>query len=592
MTYIIDIEADNFLLEATTVWCAVIYDTETKRTMQFTDIEEFVQKLNETDCQIVGHNILMYDLPLLRRLYGFKYKVSRVYDTILVSRLLEPDRLGGHSLDSWGKRLGVAKGNHSDFSKYTPEMLEYCTQDVKITELLYNMQQSELRNYPGIERSIQLEHEFAYLINKQIEAGFTLDVAKATELSNRLSEELSLLKQSLKAKMAPVPILTHYKSSKEKGIILSEDEHGYTYTCRNLVKVKKFEYEEPNPTSRQQIANYLVSKGWKPTIFTETGLPKIDETALAGINIPEAKEIGRMFRVQKMLGMLSEGDNAWLKLVKPSGRVHGDMITCGTNTGRASHARPNISQVDKDKDMRGCWKAKDGWKLVGTDASGLELRILAHYLAPYDKGAFAYEVMRRSKLPKDQDIHCYTQQLVNLDSRDAAKTFIYALIYGAGNIKLGYIKTNLRDDELNREVGGRVRGNVADNFVGYVDLLEDVKKAFKVRGYLRGIDNRPLHPRQEYSALNLLIQSAGALVMKQATINSFKLLLDKGYKNGVHYNYVASIHDELQIECDPTIAEVVGQTVVEAIRKAGTDFNLRCELDGEYKVGDTWASTH
>lgn len=585
MTYIIDIEADNFLLDATTVWCAVIYDTESKRTMQFTNIEEFVQKLNESDCKIVGHNILMYDLPLLRRLYGFKYKVSRIYDTILVSRLLEPDRFSGHSLDSWGKWLGVAKGSYSDFSKYTPEMLEYCTQDVKITELLHNLQQLELKNYPGIERSIQLEHEFAYLINKQIEAGFTLDVAKAIDLSNKLSEELSHLKDSLRSKMASVPILTHYKAVKEKGILLSEDETGYTYTCRNLVKVKKFEYEEPNPTSRQQITTYLISKGWKPTIFTKTGLPKIDKTALTGIDIPEAKETNRMFRIQKMLGMLSEGGNAWLKLVKPSGRVHGDLITNGTNTGRCTHSRPNMSQVDKDKDMRGCWKAKDGWKLVGTDAAGLELRILAHYLAPYDKGAFAHEVL-------NGDIHTYNQRNLGLDSRDAAKTFIYALIYGAGDIKLGYIKTNLRDDELNQKVGGRVRSNVADNFVGYVDLLEDVKKAFKVRGYLRGIDNRPLPPRQEYSALNLLIQSAGALVMKQAMINSFKLLLDKGYKNGVHYNYVGNIHDELQIECEPTIAEVVGQTVVEAIRKAGTDFNLKCELDGEYKIGNTWAETH
>lgn len=577
-TYVMDIETNGLLLDATTIWCIVLKNIDTSEVGVYYDKESLKAVLKDSD-KLILHNGIMYDLPVLERLWGIKYKVNQIYDTLLMSRVLEPDREGGHSLEAWGNRVGLTKIDYTEFNN--PDMdklVEYCIGDVEITHRVYNKLQESLLT----GEFIRLERQFAYLIEKQIEAGFAFDEAYANDLYLKYNMEFELYKSQLLLEMPKVEDTTHYKSIVAKGALISESAESYTYLSRNKVITKARKYTEPNPTSRQQIADYLINKGWEPTVFTETGLPKVDESSLKGVE--GAEGIVRMFTLQKKMGMLKDGQYGWLNCVR-NGRIHGDVITNGTSTGRCTHSKPNVAQTDGDPEMRRCWVAGTGKVLVGVDASSLELRVLSHYLSIYDRGSFAHEVV-------EGDVHTYNQQVMGLETRTDAKTAIYALIYGAGNAKLGFIKTKERDEDMNKIVGQQVRSNIEDNFIGYKQLVDDVQTTFKNRGYLRGLDGRPLYPRSDYSALNLLIQSAGAIIMKQALVNSFKILLDRGYKLGVHYNYVGNIHDEIQIECDEEIGEEVGKCVVEAIVKSGEDFKLKCPMNGEMKIGKSWDQTH
>ncbi len=595
-SYIIDIEADGLLLDATQVWCLVAKNLETGHVFHAVGPDNISTALQilELSEVIIGHNIIMYDLPVLQRLYNFSTKSKKI-DTLLMSRLLFPDRDGGHSLAAWGKRVGLYKGDHKDFSKFSQEMLEYCKNDVEVTHMVYQQLKTELTRYPDvIQQSIEIEHRFAEIINKQVEAGFTLDVVKAEALYNELAVEYNDLYSDLQTKMPKVRKDSHYQEVKKKGLLLSETEKDYTYITEKTKKVttKEFQHVLANPGSRQQIAEFLIQKGWKPAEFTETGLPKVDEKTLGGLKIPEAKLIARLFRLQKQMGMIKNENGGWLNYVrKDTGRVHGDVHTNATNTGRCSHSSPNLAQVDKkDLRMRDVWIPQSGMVLVGVDAKSLELRLLGHYLSRYDKGSLAFEAV-------SGDIHTHNKEAMQLNKRDSAKTAIYALVYGAGNKKLGKVVGADREDYTNNEFilakyGRELRESVEENLIGYKQLVDDVQEAFKTRGYLIGLDGRPLHPRSDYAALNLLIQSAGAIIMKQALINFMELTSTISAKLGVDFNLVANIHDEVQIECKPELAYSLKLLFITAVTKTTEDFNLKCEMGGSGQIGKTWAETH
>jgi DNA polymerase-1 len=589
---IIDIEADGLLLGVKNIWVVVCKFVGANVAVTFTTPSGLQELLDSADV-IIGHNAMMYDLPALKKVWGITYDPSKVYDTLLVSRLLLPDRLGKHSLGAWGKTLGIPKTTFSDWSKYSDEMLEYCKQDVNVAEAIYIRLKSDCLQYPKIQRAIQLEHKFANLICYQIQAGFKLDIKKAQELLGILDVERGHIKEELKTILPKQKIIAHYKTIKGKGQLLAEDEQSYTYqTANGKLVTKEFEFKDMNPNSTQQLIAFFKSKGWVPKEFTEKKTPKLDSKILNSLPYPEAKPLARVFRLTKMMGMINDGKAGWLKLVNPeTSRIHGDMLTNATNTGRASHNKPNVGQVDKkDLRMRECWIAEEGRVLVDCDASGLELRLLGHYLAPYDKGAFAYEVIQG-------DIHTFNQHAMGLEKRDSSKSLIYALVYGAGNEKLGKLvyqdKAIHETNERRLKSAGRdVRNSVETNITGYKELVDMVSMLFKQRGFLYGLDGRPLHPRSDYSALNLLIQSAGAIIMKQALTNTVDLLTERNYKLGVDYLLVGNVHDEIIIETSPSIAEEIGKCVKDAIKKAGEDFSLHTTLDGEYKIGKSWAEVH
>ena len=268
--------------------------------------------------------------------------------------------------------------------------------------------------------------------------------------------------------------------------------------------------------------------------------------------------------------------NSWNESVEEDGRVHGFVIPNGAITGRMTHRNPNMAQVPSSNSpygsqCRAVWSVPDGYKLVGIDASGLELRMLSHYMDDED---YTNEVI-------NGDIHTANQNLAGLESRSQAKTFIYALLYGAGDEKLGSVAGG------GRSVGTRLRQSFFDNLPAFKSLKNRVGSASE-RGYLKGLDGRKLFVRSEHAALNTLLQGAGAVVMKQALV-----LFDREIKKErLDAHFVANVHDEWQVEVLEKDAERVGQLGVEAIVAAGEHLDLKCPLDGEYNVGNNWSETH
>lgn len=348
-----------------------------------------------------------------------------------------------------------------------------------------------------------------------------------------------------------------------------------------MTKLKIVEF---NPASRDHITNRLIKRyGWNPTVFTDGGKPKVDEKVISNLTYPEVPAILDYLLVDKLLGMLSEGKQAWLKK-EMNGRIYGSVNTGGAVTGRCTHSNPNLAQVPKvgkpfGKECRSLFEPTKGMVLVGCDASGLELRCLAHYMARWDKGAYAKVIL-------EGDIHSVNQQAAGLPTRDNAKTFIYGFLYGAGDRKIGSI---IKGTE--RE-GKKLRAKFLRNLPALGNLVTEVKKTAKERGWLRGLDGRRLHVRHMHAALNTLLQSAGALVMKMALVIADWLLQAEGLTPGVDYEFVLNIHDEMQAEVVPHKAEMVGEILASAIHAAGQFFNFRCPLAGEFKTGANWAETH
>ena len=499
------------------------------------------------------HNGICFDAPILREHWKTTVMPSQVCDTLVLSRLLSPSLEGGHSLDAWGQRLGFPKGDFNDWDGgLTPEMETYCIQDTLVTEKLYRHLVSELKQQKFDNRSIDLEHKVQAIIAKQERNGFKLDERKATILLSELQSKLAAIEVEMQSIF---PAKTIERVSEKTG------------------KPLKAKVEVFNPGSRKQIGERLIEKGWKPDRFTETGQPIVDEGTLEGIDIPEAKAINEYLMLQKRVAQIE----SWLKALGSDGRVHGKVITNGAVTGRMTHMSPNMAQVPNSgspygEDCRDLWIVDKGYKLVGIDASGLELRMLAHYM---QDDAYTSEVV-------SGDIHTANQKAAGLDTRNQAKTFIYAFLYGAGDAKIGKVVG------AGAKEGQELKSRFLQNTPSLKKLREKVGRIAKDKGTLPGLDGRRLQVRSDHAALNTLLQGAGAIVMKQALV----ILNDSLRRAKIDYKFVANVHDEWQIEVEESRAEEAGQLGAKAIELAGKKLNMRCPLAGEYKVGNSWKETH
>jgi DNA polymerase I-like protein with 3'-5' exonuclease and polymerase domains len=544
---ILDIETN---LKHDTIWCCVTKDITTGEVNVWTEPKSLRSYLRQDD-QFVGHNIIGFDAPILNRLWNLKIRLSQVSDTLIMSRLLSPSLENGHSLDAWGKRLGKYKGSFTNFNDgLSDEMIEYCKQDVEVTHCLYTQLSKDLKDWD--QRCIDLEHSVAAIISRQERHGFKLDIAKAIDLVATWKTKLSEIEENLQSIFPP--IVTERYSEK---------------TGKKL----KDNVEVFNPGSRQQIAERLMSLGWKPEKHTEKGSVIVDERVLDGIDIPEARAISEYLLIQKRVAQVS----SWIDAVSQDGRVHGKVITNGAVTGRMTHHSPNMAQVPSGsspwgKECRECWTVDlDNYLLVGADASGLELRMLAHYMKDND---YVREVC-------EGDIHTKNKNAAGLHTRAQAKTFIYAFLYGAGPAKIGSVVGG------GRQAGQQLISSFLDNTPALKTLRTKVERLAE-KGYLPGLDGRKLQVRSAHAALNTLLQGAGAIVMKQALV----LLNAKIQKEKLDAHFVANVHDEWQIEVHKEDAETVGRMAVEAIKEAGEVLQLRCPLTGEYRIGKTWAETH
>ena len=576
MQIVFDIEANG--LQPTKVWVIVATELSTSETHTFSGdtllaFNDYIAGLGE--CEIIGHNIIGYDIPVLEQLLGTDFSKCKVTDTLVMSRLANPSREGGHSLRNWGEKyLNQPKGEHNDWDNFSQDMVDYCEQDVNVNVLVYKRLLLDLADF-GAE-SISLEHRVQSIISQQIKTGWTLDQEKAFILLAELKEKKYDLEDKVHEVFKPLPTFVKEITPKIKkdgtcsvvGLKFLGD-HWETA----VAPFSRIDFPEFNLGSRQQIGRYLQYFGWKPQQFTETGQAIVDEAVLSKVTgIPQASLIGEYLMIQKRIAQVQ----SWLDAVKDDGRVHGYVNPCGAVTGRMTHSSPNMGQVPAvyspyGKQCRDVWTVPEGYKLVGMDASGLELRMLAHYMN--DEG-YTNEIL-------NGDIHTANQLAAGLETRDQAKTFIYAFLYGAGDAKIGSIVGGTAKD------GKRLKEKFLANTPALGDLRERVGLAAG-RGYVLGLDRRRVAIRSSHAALNSLLQSAGAIIMKKALC----LLHEYATLWGIDFHIIGNIHDEIQTEVREEKAEVFGRLATSCVEAAGTYYKLNCPLAGDYKVGNTWADTH
>jgi DNA polymerase I-like protein with 3'-5' exonuclease and polymerase domains len=572
---IFDIEADG--LTPNKIWCIVTKDIHTKAVNSFgpDELQEGIKHLQSANT-LIGHNILGYDLPALEKLHNFTYK-GKIIDTLVLSRLFQPVRENGHSLKTWGYRVNYHKAEQpDDFDSYNPEMLKYCQQDVMLNEIVFQHLDKESRNFSS--ESMALEHQVAKVMVEQEKTRFLFNVEKASmllaELKTRMTEVEDEVQKTFKPKWVEDKLVTPYVKKDGQLSVrgLTKEEYEKLLKSGNYEPFMRKKLVEFNLGSRKQIGEYLEDFGWKPEKFTPTGQPIVDEGTLKKINhIHEARLIAEFLLLQKRIAQIS----SWIDELQGE-RVHGRVIPNGTITGRMTHRSPNMAQVPSihtpyGQECRACWIVPEGYKLLGIDASGLELRVLAHYMQDDD---YIDEVI-------NGDIHTTNQNLAGLQTRDNAKTFIYALIYGAGDAKIGKIINS------NKVAGERLKNRFLKNLPALEILTNRVRQAAQ-RGFLKGLDGRKIFVRNGYAALNTLLQGGGAIVMKKAMC----LLHQKIKTQKLEAQFVANIHDEWQIQVKEDIAELVGEMGVESIEEAGQYYKMRCPLTGEYKIGENWSETH
>lgn len=602
---VFDLETDGLLRQLTKIHTLSIFDTSTNRINRYdkADVLKGLRRL-ATANDICGHNIIAFDLPAIRKVYPTWETRADVWDTMVWSRLLYPDikdtdfglhkkgtlpgkLIGNHSLEAWGYRLGEFKGDfgkQTDWSEWSPEMSEYCEQDVRVTAKLYNLL-NDRTSEDVRKEALVLEHQVQWIIARQEQYGFYFDRDKALALYSDLATRKAEVYEQLTEAFPPF-----YVSGKEFTPKADNKRYGYVKGAK-MTKVRRMDF---NPTSNYHIYWMLKRKyGWQPEEWTDTpGLPRIDEIILESLDYPEAKLIHEYWTLAKRMGQLSDGNNGWLKHLDPeTQRLYGGVNPNGTVTGRMTHFQPHLGQVPGNDSpwgerCRELFTVPRGKKLVGCDADSLEMRCKAHYLGIWDNGVFAETVIYGSK-EDGTDAHTKNMKALGINERGIAKRWFYAWLYGAGVAKLAQILgvSNKKAKQKNQEF--------LDNSPSLKKLKDTVDKKVKSKGYLIGLDNRRLRIRSAHSALNTLLQSCGAIIMKKALV-----ILDNTlqYKHslipGKHYEFVANVHDEWQIEVDEDLADTVGQAAVEAIEETGKYFNLNCPVTGDYDVGDSWKETH
>lgn len=604
MKVIVDIEADS--LTPTKIWCIVCLDISTNTFHEFygETLKDFKNFSTQVD-KFIAHNGVCYDIPVLNRLLNCNIKLNQVIDTLVLSRLFNVTRTGGHSLRNFGQLFRFPKQEFNDFSKFSLEMLKYCRQDVLLTKKVYDFLLVEGEGFSS--DCIQIEHSIQHILQKQKENGFYLDQEKASQLRETclaIMKEIEFeVEQNFKPKVSLIrTVKPKYKADGSMSTVgLNRFENPLETVGGEFSLI---EYVPFNMSSPKQVVERMYEYGWKPVVFNnpspimkrkgiKRGSPKVCEENINTLpdSAPKvAKRIGTYLMCANRAKLVEQ----WFNSLGSDGRVHGDVIGVGANTHRMAHIMPNMANVPsvsfKDDghpklgldgrfgfECRDCFTVQDSINrtLIGVDAKAIQLRILAHYV---NNKEFTDAMI-------NGDIHQFNREALGLGSvtngRAIAKTFIYAFLLGAGDPKLGSIVGGTTKD------GAILRAKFMENVTGLKEIKLKNERDAK-RGFFIGLDGRKLPIKSAHFALSSYLQGGEAVVMKAAYIEWYNKIL----KQKLDAKGVAIIHDEFQIDSLISDAEQVSKIVIQAIRNTTKTFKLNCPMDGEAKLGLTWARTH
>lgn len=587
MRVVLDLEA-NALNDPSEIWCICIKDIDTGKTFEYTHgTYQAFQHQAKDFTQVIGHNIIAYDLVHIRNLLGVDIPGRMVIDTLILSHLFHFSIPGGHSLEAWGERLKHAKVglNISDWSVYSDAMVDRCRNDVELNEKLYTFLRAKLDRKEFWE-AIRVEHDVARICCDLRSNGFAFDLDRAKELDKELRDRLSVLETELQAAFPPKLKVTQLKTK---------------------VKVEQIPF---NPASPKQIVERLDEAGWKPTNPTATGKSwKVDETNLATLPDEAPKAAHRLVEYLLLVARtrtLKQWFDAYDIRDK---RIHGRFRSIGTWTHRMAHVEPNMGNVSAEKSikykgeylkqlatdlggrMRRLWICGDDNWLVGTDAEGIQLRIFAHYI---DDKEFTNSVISGKK-ENGTDPHSLNAAILGC-GRDTAKTFIYAFLLGAGDGKLAEVLG------VDREHGRASKERFIAAYPGLERLKRDVIPRDARRGYFQGFDGRLVPCDSEHLMLAGYLQNGEACIMKHANVLWRKELDERLLRRERNasadlpdlYKQVNFVHDEWQTEVRGSreAAEYVGRLQADSIKRTGESFQLRCPMAGQYALGKNWLETH
>ena len=608
MQTIFDIETNGFYQDCTTIHCIAL-----KRIGIDNDVQLYTQSnindaldILENSEALIGHNIIQFDIPVLEKFYPSRKFTHNVLDTFNLSCIVFPQRQK-HGLEDWGKDLGFEKFNpmtgkeYTDeewkerkktkdeaWDKYTSEMGAYCQQDVRVTELV--LWQCNVDEIP--KSVIELSNKFSWCISQQVINGHKIDTENLLKLNAQIEQDEVVAANELLSKL---PSFTDYtfkvykRSNKNKNIKAGDIECIEVITPFNL-------------SSTYHWMRYLKEKyDFNPPLVRRKGkdepTPSLDDEVLASIEdkYSEIKDLLLWKTANKIRKMIFNSDNSLYNLLDKDGIIHGKVYTDGTVSGRCSHNKPNLSTMPSVRtddngpikgikgkyayEVRNLFIPHDGYVQVGFDAKGLEYMCLAHYI---NDRHFSVDIIENG------DIHTWTQQTLGFETRRQAKTFEYAYLYGAGKKKLAEglsagtgVKYTV--DDVNKAISKFV-----DALPGLGTLQDNLKNQYQQKGTITGLDGRELQARSEHSLLNLLLQSSGAVVMK----NCLVYLREELSKTDVDYKFTLNVHDEIQASVRPEHVEKYKECVYKAVDKTNKDLHLNCKLQVDIKVGRSWAECH
>lgn len=643
MKLVWDSEGDGFLESVTKLHCLAAFDLDSGTLYEPKSITDAIDLIDGADCSI-GHNIIGYDYPALKKCYDYTpRKDQRIIDTLVLAKMLWPEErlrpydikiahkfpnkslIGSRSLEAFGYRVGKSyKGDfQGPWDRWTPEMQNYMVQDVMVNVDLFHW----LMQDPPPDKAIDLEMRVAQIIQRQHEHGFYFDLDKAMELLDELMSKKEEIEDRVHKQVKPYwrPKENNLTTPKKTMKKFVQTEHGQLH-LRKDPKTKqkkpvrgvyeevmencpyqKIELHTFDPGNNRDIAHILLCAGWQPKELTEKQtarlgpywreqpMPKIDPDNIGTFNDPIVQDIVDYLVVKKRLSTLQGGGDAYLKALGSDQRIHGHVDSLGAVTVRMTHNKPNTANITSTrkpygKEFRSLFCVPKGKILIGCDADGAQLRGLAHYLYRYDGGRLT-ERLEKGDKTKGTDAHSLNaakcQELTGLDiNRDNCKTFVYSIMFDATDKRLG--------SEVNQgpKIGKLVRKAIFSEVVGFDKFVNKAKEKFKEQGFVRGLDGRKLFVREQRKVVMTLIQSYEAIVMKMFLVILDDMLQHIGLVPGHSYEFVSNVHDEVQIEALPDHEDLISDCCYSAMLKAGQNLGTKCPMRAEVKVGETWLDTH